>query len=78
MNTPIDEVDVTLKKFAKRKKSLDKPSDIESLRLIAWGLMCGLTEMDAWLSNPGKIIDLFLYRREYDDEQHQLTRINEG
>jgi len=40
--------------------------------------MCGLTEMDAWLSNPGKIIDLFLYRREYDDEQHQLTRTTRG
>jgi hypothetical protein len=37
-------------------------------------MMCGLTETEAWLSNPGKLVDLFLWKREYDDEQHQLER----
>jgi hypothetical protein len=41
-------------------------------------MMCGLTQTEAWLSNPGKLVDLYLWRREYDDEQHQLKRTKKG
>ncbi len=41
-------------------------------------MMCGLTQQEAWLSNPGKLVDLYLWHREYDDEQHQLKRVKGG
>ena len=45
-----------------------------ALRLLSYGLMCGLSEREAWQSNPGRIADLFLYMREYHDEQHGIRR----
>ena len=35
--------------------------------------MCGLTEQEAWLSNPGKLIDLYLWKRDYDAQMHGIT-----
>ena len=64
---PVDVVLEELRKTGGRR-------GIEPLRLVLWGMMCGLTETEAWLSNPGKLVDLFLWKREYDDEQHQLER----
>ena len=68
-------VDVVLEELGKKRGGR---RGIEPLRLVCWGMMCGLTEQEAWLSNPGKLIDLFLWRREYDDEQHQLKRSRGG
>ena len=42
--------------------------------VTAWGLIAGvsLTEMQAL--RPGFLLDLFVARRAYDDEQHGITR----
>jgi len=37
-------------------------------------LQAGLTEEQAWRSNPGRIKDLWLWRLEYDDQQHGVQR----
>lgn len=34
----------------------------------------GLSASEAGLTAPGEIVDLYIYRRRYDDEQHQLQR----
>jgi hypothetical protein len=48
------------------------------LRLLAYALQCGLREREAWGTNPGRILDLFLWKRDYDDEQHRLKRERRG
>lgn len=45
------------------------------MRLLHMGLMAGLTEEQAWMTNPGRIADLYLWKRDYDDEQHGIKRI---
>lgn len=40
----------------------------------AWALTAGLSFSEAGLLPPGEVVDLFIYRRRYDDEQHQITR----
>jgi len=37
-------------------------------------LQVGLTEESAMMKKPGCIFDLWLWRREYDDEQHGIKR----
>lgn len=44
------------------------------LRLISMGMTAGLTEKEAWLTCPGKIMDLYHIRREYDEHLHGLVR----
>ncbi|MGI6634179.1 MAG: hypothetical protein ACOX7B_03285 [Christensenellales bacterium] len=36
-----------------------------------------MTEESAWRSAPGKLLDIFLWRREYDDELHGIKRVSE-
>jgi hypothetical protein len=37
-------------------------------------LQVGLTEESAMMKKPGEINDLWLWRREYDDELHGIKR----
>lgn len=48
------------------------------LRLLGMALQAGLTEEQAWSTHPGRIHDLWLWRREYDDEQHGIERKRGG
>ena len=41
---------------------------------VSYGLIGGLTYKDMRGMKPGMVIDLFVYRRRYDDEQHRLKR----
>jgi hypothetical protein len=40
------------------------------LRYIYMGLQVGLTERQAWMTNPGRIVDMFLWKRDYDMAMH--------
>lgn len=44
------------------------------LRLVSMGMIAGLTEKQTWLSNPGRILDLYFWRREYDESLHGIVR----
>ena len=48
------------------------------LRLLGYAMQVGMTEPQAWAANPGRILDLFLWKREYDDEQHGIKRRRQG
>jgi len=37
-------------------------------------MIAGLSASEAGLYMPGEIVDLYIYRRRYDDEQHQIIR----
>ena len=37
-------------------------------------MVAGLTLDEIMHTPPGMVIDLFLYRRDYDDQLHRLTR----
>ena len=43
-------------------------------QVTAWGLIAGLTYTETRRMTPGAVIDLFVYRRRYDDEQHGIKR----
>ena len=45
--------------------------------MVTYGMMCGMTEEAAWRCCPGKLWDMFLWRREYDDEIHGVKRVRE-
>jgi hypothetical protein len=46
-----------------------------TVRLLkSWGLIAGMSMREAGCATPGEVVDLYVYRRNYDDEQHQLTR----
>ena len=38
------------------------------------GLVAGLTFTEMGAMSPGMIIDCYVWRRAYDDEQHQIKR----
>jgi len=38
------------------------------------GLIAGLNMAEMCRMRPGAIIDLFIYRRNYDDAQHRVIR----
>lgn len=42
--------------------------------LQGFGLIAGLTIREMWTMQPGFIMDMFLARQRYDDEQHGITR----
>ena len=42
--------------------------------MIHWGLIAGLTFTEMQEMPPGMIIDLYIWRRTYDDTQHGLKR----
>ena len=42
--------------------------------VVSWGLIAGLSLPEINRTQPGAVMDLFLYRRNYDDVQHGVTR----
>ena len=42
--------------------------------MISWGMISGLTLSETLDASPGFVLDLFLMRRKYDDEQHFIKR----
>ena len=44
---------------------------------MAWGLVAGLRTEEMWTMPPGLILDLFVYRRDYDDFEHGIHRQEE-
>lgn len=42
--------------------------------VTSFGLIAGLTLEEILAARPGLIMDLFIYRRRYDDQQHGITR----
>jgi hypothetical protein len=42
--------------------------------VVSWGLTAGLTFSEIRKMRPGQVMDLFLYRRKYDDILHGITR----
>ena len=45
-------------------------------QVVSYGLIAGLSYGEVMRTPPGMVIDLYLYRREYDDQQHRLMRTN--
>ena len=42
--------------------------------VVSWGLIAGLRMDEIHRMKPGAVADLYLYRRNYDDQQHFITR----
>ena len=42
--------------------------------VVSWGLIAGLSLCEIHRMKPGAVIDLYIYRRNYDDAQHGITR----
>jgi hypothetical protein len=42
--------------------------------VVSLGLIAGLGLEEVNETEPGEVIDLFIYRRNYDDQQHGITR----
>lgn len=42
--------------------------------VVEWGLIAGLSLPQINGMKPGWVMDLFEYRRTYDDQQHRITR----
>ena len=42
--------------------------------VVSFGLIAGLTVEEIHRMKPGQVIDLFIYRRNYDDVQHGIMR----
>ena len=42
--------------------------------MIHWGLVAGLTFTEMRHMTPGFIVDQYVWRRCYDDEQHGIRR----
>ena len=43
-------------------------------QVVSYGLIAGLSYDQTMRTPPGMVIDLYLYRRDYDDQQHRLKR----
>ena len=44
------------------------------LMVVSWGLIAGLRIEEMHRMKPGAVMDLYIYRRNYDDIQHGITR----
>ena len=44
------------------------------LAIVSYGLIAGLRLDEIHRMRPGSVLDLFIYRRRYDDEQHFIRR----
>lgn len=44
------------------------------LMVVSWGLIAGLRIEEMQRMKPGAVMDLYIYRRNYDDIQHGITR----
>ena len=42
--------------------------------MVSWGLTAGLRLEEINRMKPGTVMDLFIYRRNYDDQQHGIVR----
>ena len=42
--------------------------------VVSWGLIAGLRIEEIHRMRPGAVLDLYLYRRQYDDIQHGIVR----
>ena len=42
--------------------------------VVSLGLIAGLTLPEINRMKPGAVMDLFIYRRNYDDQQHGIMR----
>ena len=42
--------------------------------VVSWGLIAGLSLDQIHRMRPGAVMDLFIYRRNYDDVQHGIRR----
>ena len=42
--------------------------------VVSWGLIAGLSLQEIHRMRPGQVMDLFVFRRNYDDQQHGITR----
>jgi len=42
--------------------------------VIHWGLVAGLTYTEMQELSPGMIVDCYVWRRKYDDQQHGIRR----
>lgn len=42
--------------------------------VVSWGLTAGLSLNDIHKLRPGQVMDLYIYRRNYDDIQHGIMR----
>lgn len=42
--------------------------------VVSWGLIAGLRLEEIHRMRPGAVMDLFLYRRTYDDVLHGIRR----
>ena len=45
--------------------------------IVSIGLIAGLTQGEIYRAQPGYIMDLYIYRRRYDDQQHGIRRERE-
>ena len=43
-------------------------------RVTAFGMIAGMTYTECRRCRPGTVMDLYLYRQRYDDEQHGIKR----
>ena len=43
-------------------------------KIESYGLIAGISRRDMLDMAPGEILDLFIYRRNYDDNQHGIQR----
>ena len=43
-------------------------------RAIAFGMIAGMSYTECRRARPGVVMDLYLYRQRYDDEQHGIKR----
>ena len=43
--------------------------------VVSWGLIAGLTLAEINRMWPGEVMDLYIYRRNYDDIQHGIERM---
>ena len=42
--------------------------------VVSWGLIAGLRMEEIHRMRPGAVMDLYIYRRNYDDSQHGVIR----
>ncbi len=42
--------------------------------IVSWGLIAGLSLPEIHRMKAGAVMDLFIYRRNYDDQQHGILR----
>lgn len=42
--------------------------------VVSWGLIAGLSLKEVNRMKPGEVLDLYIYRRNYDDIQNGIMR----